>query len=261
MSGPVTGSLEGKVVLVTGGGTGIGRAVCLMAAQNGGDVVIGYHASEAEARRVEKEIRTMGRHAVAIKADLGSPREARSLVAQAVDAMGAIHVLVNNAAIVRRAAFLEFTEADWDETLAVNLRGTFLCTQEAARAMVRLGIRGRIVNISSVGGMLAHADLCAYDASKAAIDMLTRSAAFALGSHGIAVNAVSPGAIEVERNRDEFEGEQGAARWRNIIPFGRWGRPEDIARAVLFLAADETQFLTGQVLVVDGGQTIALASP
>jgi NAD(P)-dependent dehydrogenase (short-subunit alcohol dehydrogenase family) len=175
--------------------------------------------------------------------------------------MGALHVLVNNAAVIRRAAFLEYGDSDWEETIAVNLRAAFLCAQEAARDMVRQGIRGRIVNISSVGGMAAHADLCAYDASKAGMDMLTRSAATALAPMGITVNSVSPGAIEVDRNREEFAGPSAARRWKGVIPLGHWGRPEDIANAVIFLASGEAGFVTGHTLVVDGGQTIALSSP
>jgi NAD(P)-dependent dehydrogenase (short-subunit alcohol dehydrogenase family) len=257
----MTGRLEGKIVLVTGGGTGIGRAICLLAAQEGADIVVGYHASERGARDVEEKILALGRRAFAVKADIGDPREARGLVSRALGAMGALHVLVNNAAIIRRSSFLEFTESDWEDTIAVNLRASFVCAQEAARAMVRLGIRGRIVNVSSVGGMLAHADLCAYDTSKAALDMLTRSAAVALAPRGITVNAVSPGAIEVERNRDELSGAETERRWRSIIPLGHWGQPSDIAHAVIYLASEEAQFVTGHVLVVDGGQTVALASP
>ena len=261
MSAAVTRRLEGKVVLVTGGGSGIGRAICLEAAREGADVAIGYNTSAAGARAVMKQIRALGRRAEALKADLSSSREARRLVQRALTAMGAIHVLVNNAAVIRRAPFLEFSEKDWEQTLAINLRAAFVCTQEAARAMVLQGIRGRIVNISSVGGMLAHTDLCAYDASKAGMDMLTRSAAAALGPRGITVNSVSPGAIEVKRNKSEFAGASAVRRWKSVIPLGHWGRPEDIANAVIFLASDEARFITGHTLVVDGGQTIALSSP
>lgn len=261
MSGVVIQRLEGKVVLVTGGGTGIGRAICMAAAREGADVAIGCNSSAADARAVMKQIRQLGRRAEVLKADLSSAREARNFVKRALAAMGAVHVLVNNAAVVRRAPFLEFREKDWEETFAVNLRAAFVCAQEAARAMVRQGIRGRIINVSSVGGIMAHSNLCAYDASKAGMDMLTRSAAVELAPRGITVNSVSPGAIRVARNKDEFAHASAVRRWKTIIPLGHWGRPEDIANAVIYLASEEACFVTGHTLVVDGGQTIALTSP
>ena len=255
----VRGRLEGKTVLVTGGGTGIGREICLCAAREGADVALGYHGSRQGALAVEREVASLGRRALAVRADIADPVEARGLVTSALRAMGPLHVLVNNAAVVRRGSFLDFAQADWDETLAVNLRAAFLISQETARAMVRMGIRGRIVNISSVGGLIAHEDLCAYDSSKAALDMLTRAAAVDLGRHGITVNSVCPGAIKVERNQAEFDGPGTEQWWQNVIPVGHWGQPEDIAQAVIFLASDEAQYVTGHVLVVDGGQSIGLA--
>lgn len=164
-------------------------------------------------------------------------------------------------AVIRRAPLLEFSELHWEETFAVNLRAAFVCAQEVARAMVRQGIHGRIINISSVGGLIAHSNLCAYDASKAGMDMFTRSAAVELAHWAITVNSVSPGAIGVERNRDEFATASAVRRWRSVIPLGHWGEPEDIAHAVIYLASDEAAFVTGHTLVVDGGQTIALTSP
>ncbi len=261
VSAGIARRLEGKVILVTGGGTGIGRAICLAAAREGADVAIGCNTSAAGAREVMRQIRAMGRRAETFVADLSRTRTARNLVQRALRAMGALHVLVNNAAIVRRAPFLTFSEKDWDTSFAINLRAAFVCTQEVARAMVRQKIRGRVVNISSVGGKLAHADLCAYDASKAGMDMLTRSVAVELAPLGITVNSVSPGAIEVERNRDEFADASAVRRWKSVIPLGHWGDPQDIANAVIFLASEEARFITGHTLVVDGGQTIALTSP
>lgn len=261
MPAPVGHRLDGKVVLVTGGGTGIGRAVCLAAAREGADVAIGCNRSVAGAQEVRERIRAMDRRAEVFTADLGNAGAARACIQKALATFGAIHVLVNNAAVVRRAPFLEYDEHDWDETIDVNLRAAFLCSQEVARAMVKREIKGRIINISSVGGINAHLDLCAYDASKAGIDMLTRSIAVALAPHGITVNSVSPGAIAVERNKDEFADDSTVQRWKSVIPLGRWGRPEDIAGAVMYLASEEAGFVTGHTLVVDGGQTIALTSP
>jgi NAD(P)-dependent dehydrogenase (short-subunit alcohol dehydrogenase family) len=261
MSTSVGRRLDGKVVLVTGGGTGIGKAVCLAAARNGADVVIGFNRSAAGAREVQEQIQALHRRAEVLQADLGDAHAARSFVQKALAMVGPIHVLVNNAAVIRRAPFLEFGEADWEETIAVNLRAAFICTQEVARSMVSQGIKGRIINISSVGGSNAHVDLCAYDASKAGMDMLARSIAVALAPHGITVNSVSPGAIQVERNRGEFSDAAAVEQWKKVIPLGHWGRPEDVADAVMYLASDEAGFVTGHTLVVDGGQTIPLTSP
>jgi len=253
--------LAGKVVLVTGAGTGLGAAICLAAARAGADIAACYHGSRPGALSVKRRVAEEGRRAVTLKADIGKPREAKAVVQRALSAMGRIDVVVNNAAIVRWAPFLDFRVSDWDETLAVNLRGAFLCAQEAARAMVARHIKGRIINISSIGGILAHDRLCAYDAAKGGMAMLTRCAALELAPHGITVNEIAPGAIEVDRTRREFEGPGMARRWKKIIPVGEWGQPEDIARAVLFLASDDAHYITGQTFVVDGGQSIRLSQP
>jgi NAD(P)-dependent dehydrogenase (short-subunit alcohol dehydrogenase family) len=253
--------LEGKTVLVTGAGTGIGSAISLAAAREGADVAVCCHSSGEGARAIRERILSLGRRAVLLKADIGKAKQARLLVKRAVEELGPLHVLVNNAAVVRRASFLDYGEREWEETFAVNLRAAFICTQEAARTMIAQGIQGCIVNVSSVGGLLAHANLCAYDASKAGLDMLTRCTALELASQGIRVNSVVPGAIEVQRTKDEHAGATMVRRWRKLIPLGHRGQPEDIAKAVIFLASDDARFVTGQTLVVDGGQTIVLSGP
>lgn len=255
------GELKDKVVLVTGAGTGIGSAICLAAARAGADVAVCYRSSRKGALAVSQEVIACGRRAVVLKADIGSPLQARALVARAIEKLGKIDVLVNNAATVLRSSFLDFTVEDWDETLAVNLRAVFLLSQAAARDMVKHGTRGRIVNISSIGGMLAHDRLCAYDAAKAGMNMLTRCAALELASHGITVNTIALGAIAVDRNKEEFAGSATLRRWKKIIPVGRVGRPEEIARAMVFLASADAGFINGQTLVVDGGQSIMLSQP
>jgi NAD(P)-dependent dehydrogenase (short-subunit alcohol dehydrogenase family) len=254
-------ALEGKVVLVTGAGTGIGAAICLAAAREGADIALCYHASREGAMAVCDEVIALGVNAFTIPADLRNGAATRSMVESVIAKMGKVDVVVNNAAVVHRSSLLEIPETAWEETFAVNLRAALLCTQVAARSMIACGIRGRIINISSVGGLLAHDDLCAYDASKAGMLALTRCAARELARHGITVNAVVPGAIEVARTQGEFAGVESADRWQDIIPVGHRGNPDDVARAVLFLAAEEAAFITGQAFVVDGGQTITLSQP
>jgi NAD(P)-dependent dehydrogenase (short-subunit alcohol dehydrogenase family) len=203
----------------------------------------------------------MGGRVTLVRADIGSPAQVQGLMARAARALGRIDVLINNAAVVHRAPFLEYPLPEWDRSFAVNLRGAFLCAQAAARVMVERGTRGRIINMSSVGGMLAHEHLCAYDSAKAGIQMLTRGIALELAPFGITANCIAPGAIEVDRNRAEFVGAATVRGWKKIIPLGHWGRPEDIAQAVVFLCSDDAGFITGQTLVIDGGQTIALSRP
>jgi NAD(P)-dependent dehydrogenase (short-subunit alcohol dehydrogenase family) len=255
------GRLEGKVVLVTGAGTGIGSAICLAAAGEGADVAVCYHSSRAGALSVRNTVLGLGRRAVAVKADLASARQIEWMVRAVIAEIGRIDILVNNAAVVCHAPFLSFTTRDWDWTLSVNLRSAFLCSQAVARGMVEEGTRGRIVNVSSVGGTLAHRGLCAYDAAKAGMEGLTRCMAVELAPHGITVNAVVPGAIEVDRNRKELATAGNARTWQRLIPLGRWGQPEDVARVVVFLASEDAGFVTGQAVAVDGGQSVVLSEP
>jgi NAD(P)-dependent dehydrogenase (short-subunit alcohol dehydrogenase family) len=253
--------LGGKVALVTGAGTGIGSAICLALASEGAELAIGYNSSRAGALSVLRRVLDMGRRAVTFKTDLGSARQIERMVTGAIAEMGRIDILVNNAAVVRYAPFLSYPIEDWDWTMSVNLRGAFLCSRAVARSMVEKGIRGRIVNLSSLGGRLAHKGLCAYDAAKAGMEMLTRCMAVELAPHGIIVNAVVPGAIEVERNRAEFRSAKNAPKWKKAIPLGRWGQPEDIARVVVFLVSEDAAFVNGHSLVVDGGQSAVLPEP
>lgn len=242
----VTVSLQGKVALVTGASKGVGKGIALELARCGCDVIINYHSDLAGAEATVEEISAMGRGARAVRADVG--------IAADVDAMFSeiprIDILVNNSGVQTWKPLLELEEAEWDRTIRTNLKGCFLCTQRAARIMKETG-GGRIVNIGSGCNKLAFPNLVDYTASKGGIEMLTKVAAVELGKYKIAVNCVAPGAIEIERTKNEA-GDYGAT-WAKMTPLGRVGYPVDVARAVAFLASDAAEFITGQTLWVDGG--------
>ncbi len=237
--------LTGKAALVTGGAVRVGRAIALALAREGADVAVGYHRSGAAARRTVRELRTLGVRAVALRADLGKPAEARGLVAAAVRRLGRLDVLVNNAAIFVRTPLNTTTPAQFDRLMAVNIRGAYFCAQAAARAMGRRG--GRIVNIADVGAARAWPGYIPYGISKAGVVMLTKGLAAALAPR-IQVNAVGPGVVLLPEGFSRASARRLAAR----IPMGRQGTPEDVAAAVRFFATCPA-YITGQILYVDGG--------
>jgi pteridine reductase len=239
--------LSGRVVLVTGGAVRVGRAIALALGREGADVAIGYRRSAAAARATVAELRALGVRAAAIPADLGDPAAARRLVAQAVARLGRLDLLVNNAAIFFRTPFAQTTPAQFDQLIAVNLRGAFFCAQAAARAMARRG--GRIVNIADVGAARAWPSYIAYGISKAGIVMLTKGLAVALAP-AISVNAVGPGVVALPEGFPRESRRRIAAS----IPMGRYGAPEDVAAAVCFFATCP-DYITGQILFVDGGRS------
>ncbi|HSE05594.1 MAG TPA: SDR family oxidoreductase [Methylomirabilota bacterium] len=240
--------LTGKVALVTGGAVRVGREIARTLADAGADVAIGYRRSAAEARAVVRDLEARGARAVALRADVGRPREARALVAGTVQALGRLDVLVNNAAIFFRTPVLTTTPAQFDRLLAVNLRGPFFVSQAAARTMGRRG--GRIINIADVGAVRAWPGYVPYGISKAGLVMLTRGLAAALAPR-IQVNAVAPGVVLLPEGFPRETGRRLAAR----IPMGRHGRPADVAQAVRFFATC-SDYVTGQVLFVDGGMSV-----
>lgn len=247
--------LTGRAVIVTGGTSGIGRGIAARFAEAGAAVVVHYRSSAAAAAAVVERIQSNGGNALAIQADVTRPEEVDRLVAQTVEALGRLDVLVNNAGTYPLASLVEMTPEQWDEVVDSNLRNVFLCTQAAARRMLAQGDGGAIVNIASIEGlgpMPAHSH---YDAAKAGVIMLTRAAAQELGPHGIRVNAVSPGLIWREGIEQQWP--EGVARWQARVPLARLGRPEDIADACLFLASPAARWITGVNLVVDGGVTTA----
>ncbi|MBI3910010.1 MAG: 3-oxoacyl-[acyl-carrier-protein] reductase [Armatimonadetes bacterium] len=243
---------SGKAVVVTGGGRGIGRALALAFARCGADVAVAVSRDLAAAEAVAEEIAKQGRRSLARRADVSQWQAAHQLIEEATAAFGKIDVLVNNAGTNRDSLLLRMNEEDWDAVLDVNLKGTFHCTQAALRGMVRQR-SGRIINITSILGLTGNPGQANYCASKAGIIGFTRAVAREVGSRGITVNAVAPGYIHTHMTAGLSEAQ--VAEILRRIPLGRLGESEDVCGAVLFLASDAAAYITGQVLIVDGGMT------
>ena len=247
-----------KVAVVTGSSRGIGRAVALALARCGCAVTINYHKSRDEADEVVNIIRQMGGKAIAVKCDVSKREEVENMFSTTVKAFNQVDILVNNAGVGFAASFLETTDEIWNKNMEVNLRGVFLCTQIAARYMVDRAY-GKIVNISSNSGFgIAMPGDTSYAVSKAGVIQLTKSAAYELGKHNINANCIAPGAIDTDMLREEARSDDEYEKLlegrRNASSLGIIGTPEDIANAVLFFASDKSRFITGKILLVDGGR-------
>jgi NAD(P)-dependent dehydrogenase (short-subunit alcohol dehydrogenase family) len=239
-----------KIALVTGASQGVGRGIALGLAENDWDVGINYHSNQAGAEDTAEAIRARGRQAWLLPADVGDSRQVQAIFEQLDRQAGRLELLVNNAGVQTWASLLELREEDWDRTIRTNLKGTFLCTQQAARRMQAAG-GGRIINIGSGANKAPFPNLGDYCASKGGIENLTKVAAVELGPYGITVNCVAPGCIEIERTR--LEDPNYAGVWAPLTPVRRVGYVEDVANAVVFLAGPKADFITGQTLYVDGG--------
>jgi NAD(P)-dependent dehydrogenase (short-subunit alcohol dehydrogenase family) len=244
--------LAGKVALVTGAQQGIGRAMALAFARHGADVALNYLDDKTAAESVATDVRAHGRRAVLIQGDVSRAADAQAMVATTVKELGPPDALVNNAGVYPRVPFLDMRESDWDQVLDVNLKGSFLCAQAAARAMVAAGRGGAIVNLAS--SAIRGAPLGVhYSASKGGVVTMTRAMALALAPHHIRVNAIAPGTTDTAQPRYEHS-EETMQEIGRAIPLGRLGQPADVADVAVFLASAAARWITGQTIHVNGGQ-------
>lgn len=261
VSYPVT--LTGQPALVTGANSGIGRAVAIGLARAGADVVVNYVANPEAAEEVAHEIESLGRRALAIKADVSKEDEVIAMFAQAIEHFGTLHVVVSNAGLQRDSAYVDMTLTQWNTVIGVNLTGQFLCTREAAREFKRRGVdetvsvaAGKIICMSSVHQVIPWTGHANYAASKGGINMLMRSIAQELAPHRIRVNSIAPGAIRTPINTSAWDTPAAYSDLMTLIPYKRIGEPDDIARVAAWLASDAADYVTGATLFVDGGMTL-----
>jgi glucose 1-dehydrogenase len=245
--------LENKVAVVTGSSSGIGAAIAQAFAAEGAAVVVNYSRHEDPAQKVLDQIEGAGGRGVVVGADVSDPKEVEAMVQQAVTAFGRLDIMVNNAGMERKMPFLETPFEVWQETIAVNLMGAWLGCQAAAKQMVAQGDPGRIINVSSVHEDLAMPTNSPYCATKGGVRMLMRTLAVELAPHGITVNNIAPGAIDTPMDAPLKQDPDLMNDLLSEIPLGRMGKPEDVANMALFLASDDSSYVTGSTLFVDGG--------
>ena len=255
--------LAGQKALVTGGSSGIGRAVAIALGGAGADVAVNYRSGEEEAAEVVAAIKGKGRDAIALQADVAREDQVQAMFARMFEAFGTIDILVANAGLQQDAPFEEMTLQQWNTVIAVNLTGQFLCAREAVKEFKRRGVRkevscaaGKIICMSSVHDVIPWAGHVNYAASKGGVMLMMKSIAQETAPYRIRVNSISPGAIRTPINRQAWETPEAYAELLTLIPYKRIGEPEDIARAAVWLASDEADYLTGTSLYVDGGMTL-----
>ena len=242
--------LSGKVALVTGGSRGIGRSICRQLAEQGAAVAINYNQSAAQAEDLRQKIEAGGGKVITVQADVRKPDEVERMMEAAVAELGRLDVLVNNAGFNRDTLILRMSLQDWDEVMELNLRAVFICTKAVLRTMMRQRW-GRIINIGSVSGLAGNAGQANYAAAKAGLVGFTRAVAREMGSRNITSNLVMPGLVITELTKDIRQEIREGVERRLIVK--RDGKPEDISACVVYLASDEAEYITGQVLSVDGG--------
>ena len=257
------GILQGQRALVTGANSGIGKAVAIALGDAGAKVVVNYISSEERANDVVETIKSNGSDAMAIRADVSKEDQVQAMVKQMIDAWGSIDIMVANAGVQRDADFTEMSLKDWQFVIDVNLTGQFLCAREAAREFVRRGVvpelsraAGKIICMSSVHEVIPWAGHVNYATSKGGVNMMMQSIAQEMAAKKIRVNSIAPGAIRTPINTAAWSTPEAEAELLELIPYQRIGNPEDIARAAVWLASDESEYVTGTSLFVDGGMTL-----
>lgn len=250
-SEPSNTNTKQKLALVTGASKGVGRGIAIGLATAGWNVIINYNRDESGAAETATAVRVLQRECWTMQADIGDGAEVRAMFAKISQTIGRIDLLVNNAGVQTWASLVDLSEEDWDRTIRTNLKGCFLCTQQAARLMIADGEGGSIINIGSGANKTPFPNLGDYSASKGGIDALTKVAAVELGPHRIRVNCVAPGAIEIERTKQEAP--DYAKTWIPLTPLRQIGEVGHVADAVVFLASAAASHITAQTLYVDGG--------
>ena len=260
---PVPPVLAGQPALVTGGDSGIGRAVALALGRAGADVAVNYRKNLEAANEVVEQIRGFGRRAVSIAADVSKEDEVEAMFARAVAEFGTLHIVVCNAGLQRDAAFRDMTLDEWNNVIGVNLTGQFLCARAAVREFARRGLdenvskaAGKIIHMSSVHEVIPWAGHVNYAASKGGVAMLMKSLAQEVAPQRIRVNGIAPGAIRTSINTDAWKTPEAYDALMKLVPYGRIGEPEDIGQAAVWLASDASDYVTGTSMFVDGGMTL-----
>ncbi len=244
---------KGKNVVVTGGSRGIGRAIAIEFGKKGANVVINYVSSDAEAEKVAEEIKSLGGNAILVKGDVSSFEEGKKLIDETVKVFGTIDILINNAGITKDGLIMRMKEEHFDKVIDINLKGVFNTCKSAVAHMLKQR-SGKIINISSVVGVVGNAGQANYAASKAGVIGLTKSIAKEVGTRGITVNAVAPGFIKSDMT--DVLSEKVKDGMLGLIPLNRFGNVEDVAKTVVFLASEGGDYITGQVINVDGGMVM-----
>jgi glucose 1-dehydrogenase len=260
---PIVKSLAGQKALVTGANSGIGKAIALALGHAGADVIVNYVSREEEAVKVVDEIHRCGAKAIAIRADVSKEVDVQSMFKRAVDTFGALDIVVNNAGLQKDAAFQDLTVEAWDLVMNVNLKGQFLCAREAVRLFRRQGVRkdvscsaGKILCISSVHDVIPWAGHVNYAASKGGVMMMMKSIAQEVAPYRIRVNSISPGAVRTPINMEAWSTRDAYNSLMTLVPYKRIGEPSDIGRAAVWLASDDSDYVTGATMYVDGGMTL-----
>lgn len=255
--------LKDQKALITGASSGIGEAAARHLAKAGASVVINYHSGKEAAEKIVSEIRAEGGEAIAIEANVAKEEEVLKMFAEMYQQLGTIDILVNNAGLQKDAAFVDMTLEEWNLVISVNLTGQFLCAREAAKEFLRRGVKpdisssaGKIICMSSVHQIIPWAGHVNYATSKGGIDMMMKSIAQELAPKKIRVNSIAPGAIKTPINKDAWSTPEAEAKLLKLIPSGRVGEPDDIGKAVVWLASDDSDYVNGETLYVDGGMTL-----